>query len=942
MKRFLLLVCITFTIAAHAQWPAITPTMKPWTRWWWEGSAVTKPDLTAAMQLYAKAGLGGLEITPIYGVKGAENKFIDFLSPQWIDMLQYTLAEGKRLQLGIDMANATGWPFGGPWTTPEDASKYAAYATYTLNGGERLPDTIQYIQEAIVRTANGKPVSISQLTDPVTSNKHMQDLALDQVRFRKPLPLVLLMAYPQDGGTAVNLTAKVDAHGRLNWTAPEGKWDLYALFEGWHGKMVERAAPGGEGPAIDHFSAGALKSYLSAFDKAFRGKDLSGIRSFFNDSYEVDDARGQANWTPAFLQEFRQRRGYDLSDYLPALFGKDKADKNNRIIYDYRLTISELLLDNFTKPWHDWASARGALVRNQSHGSPANILDQYAAVDIPETEGNDILRFTFATSAAHITGKPLASSESATWLNEHFQSSPGDVKTAIDKYFIGGVNHIFYHGTAYSPQNDPWPGWLFYAAVHFQPVNPLWKDFGTLNNYIARCQSFLQSGTPDNDILLYFPFSDRIMEPGNTLLYHFDGMEGFERSTFKTAAQYLLDSGYAFDLISDRQLQGLTIKDHTIQSGNASYQIILLADTRYLPPETLEKLVQSVKAGATLVFYHGIPATVPGYAKQAERQRAYDRLLAQLTFTSDGAVKKAVLGNGLVLSGDDLPVLLATAKTRRESLVQSGLRFVRRQYSNGNMHGHYYFISNPGTQPVQEWVSLQSPGLSVRLFDPMFEIQGLARSRKAADGNTEVFLQLAPGASCIVQTTNAWIKAAVYPYTQTNGAVQQLTGAWTISFTSGGPKLPAAATMKQPGYWTDLPGDDIKAFSGTARYTTRFKKPAGKADAWLIDLGKVAESAELFLNGKRLATLIGPCFQYTIPAVLLRESNELSILVTNGMANRIADMDKRGIPWKKFYNINMPARLRQNTGADGLFTAAKWPAKPSGLPGPVTITPLIY
>ena len=941
MKRTLLLACITLTlISANAQfsWPPITQTTKPWTRWWWEGSAVTKPDLTAAMQLYAQAGLGGLEITPIYGVKGYEDTFIDFLSPQWVEMLQYTLSEGKRLQLGIDMANATGWPFGGPWVTPDDASKYVAYTTYTLNGGEQLKDTIQYIQEALVRTANGKSVSINQLTDPVNTNKQLQDLALDQVRFRKPLPLVLLMAYPQNGA-ALDLTHKVDKNGRLNWTAPAGKWNLYALFEGWHGKMVERAAPGGEGPAIDHFSALAIKHYLAAFDKAFEGKDVSGIRSFFNDSYEVDDARGQANWTPGFLQAFKQRRGYDISDYLPALFGKENTEKNNRIIYDYRLTISELLLDNFTKPWHDWASARGAKVRNQSHGSPANILDLYAAVDIPETEGNDILRYKFATSTAHVTGKPLVSSESATWLNEHFQSSLGDVKTAIDKYFIGGVNHVFYHGTAYSPQNDPWPGWLFYAAVHFQPVNPLWKDFGTLNNYIARCQSFLQSGKPDNDILLYFPFSDRIAEPGNTLLFHFDGMEGFERSTFKTAAQYLLDSGYTFDLISDRQLKGVTVAGHQLQSAGNSWQIILLADTRYLPLETMQKLVQSVKNGATLVFYKSVPASVPGYAKQAERQSAYNQLLAQLTLTSTGTVKKAPLGNGFVLSGDDLPELLAAAKTRPESLVQKGLRFVRRQYD----HGNYYFISNPGTQPVEGWVALQSKTLSTMLFDPMFENSGLAQTRKTANGGTEVLLQLAPGGSCIVQTTGAWIKGAVYPYTKTNGTPQPITGTWQLSFISGGPQLPAATTLHQLGSWTDLPGNEPKAFSGTAQYSIQWKKPSSaKADAWLLDLGKCAESAELFLNGKRLATLVGPSFQYIIPASLLNADNELQVLVTNGMANRIADMDKRGIPWKKFYNTNMPARIRQNTGPDGLFTAANWAPKASGLSGPVTITPLIY
>src|SRR5262249_32919119 len=103
-------------------WPPVnqrTPknqnTQKPRTKWWGHGSAVNKSDLTAQMELYAKAGLGGLEITPIYGVKGAENSFIDFLSPAWMEMLEHTLKEADRLGLGVDLATGTGWPFGGPW-----------------------------------------------------------------------------------------------------------------------------------------------------------------------------------------------------------------------------------------------------------------------------------------------------------------------------------------------------------------------------------------------------------------------------------------------------------------------------------------------------------------------------------------------------------------------------------------------------------------------------------------------------------------------------------------------------------------------------------------------------------------------------------------------------------------------------------------------------------
>ena len=933
---------VAFTIiicSAHAQikWPSITQQTKPWARWWWEGSAVDRKNLTSNLQDYYNAGLGGMEITPIYGVHGYENKFINFLSPQWMEMLDHTLKEAKRIGLGIDLANGTGWPFGGPTITDKEASKTIVYKTYQVDGGQQLKEKITYQQEALVRTANYKTPKIEDIKPVIAENKNLQDLALDQIKFPGQLPLQLLMAF-SDKGEVLDLTNKVNA-GSLDWTAPQagGKWTLYALFQGLHGKMVERAAPGGEGYAIDHFSADALHHYFKRFDDAFKGHDISYIRALFNDSYEVDDARGQSNWTGDLLPEFQKRRGYDLRNYVNALFGKSDADINSRVLYDYRTTIGELILEDFTEEWKKWGSAKGALIRNQSHGSPANLLDLYGAIDIPETEGDDILRYKFATSVSHVMGKKLASSESATWLNEHFLSSWGDVKKAIDLYLLGGVNHIFYHGVNYSPKEEQWPGWLFYAAVHFQQTNPQWKDFHVLNEYIARTQSFLQAGKPDNDVLVYYPLADRYSDPGNALLQHFDGMgREFAGTDFEKVSQWMQTHGYSFDFFSDKQLQHFTNTGKQITTEGNEYQTLLLPANDFIPLESFEKICNLAKNGATVLVYKKLPKDVPGLNKLSERRSSFHALTSQLHFNAQGAVQKAIIGKGAFLVSDNIEALLKFAGVRMETINEIGLQYIRRK----NAGGSFYFINNRSDKEVNSWVTLNAKAASVAMFDAMTGKSGLANWRKDND-KVEVMMQLKPFQSTIIQLFNTKKTGNNFPYIQANGKPLPINGEWTLTFIDGGPSIPAPVKMNDLGSWTSIDGDAYKYFSGTAKYAIAFRKPSEKVAAWLLDLGKVNETAEVKLNGKTIATLVGPDFTVTIPAADIKENNRLEIFVANLMANRIIYMDKNNIPWKKFYNTNMPARRKENS-KNGLFDASGWQPLPSGLSGPVTLTPVRY
>ncbi len=232
--------------------------------------------------------------------------------------------------------------------------------------------------------------------------------------------------------------------------------------------------------------------------------------------------------------------------------------------------------------------------------------------------------------------------------------------------------------------------------------------------------------------------------------------------------------------------------------------------------------------------------------------------------------------------------------------------------------------------------------LSLQIFDPMNGRRGNARVRSAAGetagGNKEVYLQIPRGGSLIVTASRAPARETFDSY-RANGESVPIAGPWMVRFTTGGPALPSARSIAQLTSWTTF-GEDAAIFSGTATYTANFPRPSSGKGPWQLYLGQVRDSARIRLNGRDLGTLIGPTYQVVIDETRLSGSNVLEVSVTNLSANRIRDLDRRGVLWKKFYNVNFPARLPENRGPDGLFTAAGWDPIESGLLGPVTLTPL--
>ena len=332
---------------------------------------------------------------------------------------------------------------------------------------------------------------------------------------------------------------------------------------------------------------------------AICGLHGSKPQAVFQDSYEY-----RTDWSPDFLRTFEKLRGYKLQTELPALFGTNEDDHVARVKYDYRRTLSDIMVGQSEPTWIDWAHKNGFSTIYQAHGTPGNWLDLYGEADMPETEmfHNDrsILISKFASSAAHTQGRQLIGAETGTWLKEHFTETLADVKSVADDMFLSGINHIYYHGACYSPDDAPWPGWVFYASTEMNSRNPIWRDVPTVNEYVARVQSVLQSGKPDNDILLYWPVADFWSDPSGLVQPMSVSITNwFEGQNIAKTAHELWDRGYAFDYVSDAQLLQAKVVDGKIQMPGGDYKVIVVPECKFMPLETFKQLLALATNGAT-------------------------------------------------------------------------------------------------------------------------------------------------------------------------------------------------------------------------------------------------------------------------------------------------------------------------------------------------------
>ncbi|MGH9403653.1 MAG: glycosyl hydrolase [Terriglobia bacterium] len=932
---------------------------RPMTRWWWFGGAVTREEITRELTLMRNAGLRGVELQPVYPVevdnphRGIRN--LRYFSPEWFEMLRYTVAETQRLGMQLDFTLGSGWPYGGPFIPVELAARKLQYIAQDIIGpcdffwrfGAEFPDGANIL--AIIAA----PVLASLQIDL----NHAQFLDESQIS---------------------------------RWTVPPGSWKIMTFVDSPTLQQVKRPTIGMEGYVLDHFNREALDLFLDAVGNRTCGeleKTASPpFHSVFCDSLEVEGA----DWTANLLREFRARRGYDFTPHLPALW-QDAGAETPHVRYDYHLTLSELTVNNFFRPLAEWSKQHGMTARIQAHGAMGDVMQGYGVADIPEGEHYDgggcqytvdIAHRRLASSAGHIYQKPLISAETYTELHAPlFTVTLEMMKAATDAQFLDGLNQIVNQGYPYSPPQAGQPGWTFYAPTCINHNCIWWRHYPHLARYIQRTSALLQQGAAVNPIGVYLPLADLYAEFGAGGL-HID--EAMERRLGAELVSGLRREGYDFDFINDHALQTIAkVESGRLLAGSGVYSAVIVPKSRYIPLESLNRLAEFAKSGGFLTFVEQAPDVAPGLVDQESRTQRLRSILNGLWENSVQAQERALSpGKGDVYKAaniedalnhlqqqitPDFRIVEADGKSEAaRELAKENVGFIHRRTANLD----FYFISNisgiprslraqfaVGRRAPQRW-NAETGGIDETL---VYEYVELSRGNISI---TEVQVRLEPFESCFIvfpflehnplvtqtnwpgplkiepvgekaRVTGLLSMKGTYTLTDASGKTHRftlsnlperlpITGPWRLTL-GDNPTLNLARLVS----WTEFA--NAKDFSGWGVYEADFElKDADKDIEWILDLGAVHETAEVTLNDIPLGAAWKGLRRVSCSGAVREGPNRLKIEVGNLWINRVESLPKRDLkPLSETFGI------RWGTGEEDM----KPPVPPSGLLGPVQLIP---
>jgi hypothetical protein len=794
-----------------------TPASRPMMRWWWFGPAVERPEILRELDAMAAAGFGGAELSVVYPLAEESDRY---LSPTFLADVRFAAEAARDRGLRFDLTLGSGWSFGGPHID-------AATAARSL---------------------------------------HWERLEVGPLASELPLPAAwpsdeFVAAYIGDGSLqeqpdSLELLTVSDGHIRI--PAARGPRVVVTAVSRLTGQNVKRAAHGAEGPVFDHYSHAATRSHIDHVAEPLVtavGAELLG--SVFCDSLEVYGA----DWTPGAVAEFARLRGYDP---LPELHLLDVATgagaDATRFRRDMYRTLTELYEQNFLIPLRQWAAAQGVPFRIQGYGEPPASVSSYRFADMFEGEGwgwKEVTQTRWASSAAHLYGKPVVSSEIWTWVHSpSFRATPLDLVGEAHEHLLLGINHFIGHGWPYSPGGST-PGgadgigWMFYASGALDDRNPWWPAMPELTGYLHRLAWLMRQGEPVADVALYAPTSDAYaaMHSGGGPLI--DLWRTTRELIGDAVPRAIRECGLDFDLIDDDALE---------ITAPGRYPIVVLPNVEHLPDAALAWLAELESAGGTVISV--------GTDPRGTDLVALEGLAAVL--------RAAVSAPHL------MPASPAVGITRRRSADADIL-----------------FLANTAGEPQSFELVLPEPRAMVERWDP--STGDVTRRLFAAD---RIPLVLAAYEAAVLVVSDATGPSAGIAVPDSTARVA-LSGPWTVDFGDG------PTSVELPHRWEETPGR--AHYSGSANYSTTVDIPAPAAHAWL-DFGPAApleldpdgpegirgrsfraevttplgEIAVVIVNGTRAGVVWTSPYVLDVGPQLVAGRNTIEIVVFNTAANALS------------------------------------------------------
>jgi hypothetical protein len=875
------------------------PETRPYVRWWWNGDCIEIEELERELDVMKAAGIGGVEINPIAKPEGGdpfEYQCYEWLSPEWNLRVKATTEMAKERSMVVDLIMGSGWPFGGEFLQEDQFLQGVGIRKLELEGPRTM---ILDVEE------------VWQLPGRNFGNYKNPDAPAAELFFLQ------MISHGAPGVTSlVDLMALVNKDGRVEIDVPEGTYDLYIGTMQRAYRNVMHGAPGSKGPVVNHFSDQDVRAYMdklaAALESLLGGKLGDHIRSLFCDSIELSGA----NITDDFFEEFLKRRGYDLQPFVPLVYyppyegytdtlhyEQEFNEDIRRMRYDFNRTLVELFLERFTTTFDAWANEHGMQSRYQAYGMPwlMGMLDGYRLVDIPESNNwlyspnakahGYWIWNKYTSSAAHLTGAKVVSSEAMTNTRGVFRTSLDMVKKNDDFNFISGINHSILHGYNYSPPEAGFPGWVRYGA-YFSDQNTWWPYFRYWADYNARLSALFQHSKPCVDVAILTPEADIWKQWGlyrNPFYmnpwYNHDLWEGFSRV------------GVMADYINEGVIQRASAEAGEMVSEEMSYKLILISGARSINPETAAAIKDLAAKGIKFLFVDYFPSEAPSYFQKEKNDQAVKSMM-----NACSALENVLLWDAPEDAGS------VTAWTKKVSEEFGLSKDVSIAPFNENIYmlkhefakNEIYFISNQDDRQSHEFrLRFASKRKTAWRWDP----ETGERSVYPADpgGDLNIRLEALESILLVLEEKNHGPETDLK--TPDEGSGTNIGSPWQLKFHPFREKAfdVVSDSLFEFGGHDD---DRIATFAGKVDYQTTFE--LDEINWAFLDLGTERHISEVKLNGKEIGVKWWGRHLYRIPEGILEKGvNTLEIHYTTTLANYINSLTDNNVA-RQWINLQIP------------------------------------